>query len=265
MAPKRKLNGLTEPQSLKQTKLAFVAKLPQQELSAGETRTHADQQVTADENMAETAKPVANNSGIDSSQPASTSSALPPTEEIPKAVAQSSEKTATRKEGSILITKNIGDLFNAPDNSILIHACNCRGHWGGGIATAFRRHYPMAYKRHRMYCGSASSLNDLLGTAQLIAPCEKDGKKHYVACLFTSRRFGLAKDSPSDILAATETAMKDLMAQISKLSPQGMPVSEIRMCRINSGLFNVPWKETKELIQGIQVDGQDMHIVAWEL
>ena len=266
MALKRKLNGVTEPQSLKQTKLAFFTKLPQQKLSTGETRHHADQKVIADESMAETAEPVANNPGIDSNQQASTSSAMPPTEEIPKTVAESSEKTVTRQEGSILITEKIGDLFDAPDNSILIHACNCRGHWGSGIAAAFRRRYPMAYKKHRLYCGSARNTDDLLGTAQLIAPCEKrGGKKHYVACLFTSCRFGLAKDSPSDILAATEPAMKDLMAQISKLGPQGMPVSEVRMCHINSGLFNVPWKETKELIEGIQLDGQNVHAVAWDL
>lgn len=30
-------------------------------------------------------------------------------------------------------------------------------------------------------------------------------------------------------------------------------VEEIRMCKINSGLFNVPWETTKAVIEGIEV------------
>lgn len=30
-------------------------------------------------------------------------------------------------------------------------------------------------------------------------------------------------------------------------------ITEIRMCQINSGLFKVPWKKTKAVLEGIQV------------
>ncbi|KAK4904538.1 ADP-ribose 1''-phosphate phosphatase, partial [Elasticomyces elasticus] len=31
-----------------------------------------------------------------------------------------------------------GSLFDSPDGSALIHACNCMGVWGSGIANDFR-------------------------------------------------------------------------------------------------------------------------------
>ncbi|WEW54636.1 ADP-ribose 1''-phosphate phosphatase [Emydomyces testavorans] len=45
-----------------------------------------------------------------------------------------------------------GNLFDAPENAALIHACNCQGTWGKGIAETFRAKYPGAYRIYRAHC-----------------------------------------------------------------------------------------------------------------
>nr|KMM72344.1 hypothetical protein CPAG_08641 [Coccidioides posadasii RMSCC 3488] len=50
------------------------------------------------------------------------------------------------------ITETEGDLFDAPENTALIHACNCQGSWGKGIAETFRAKYPAAYRIYRSHC-----------------------------------------------------------------------------------------------------------------
>ncbi|PGG96280.1 ADP-ribose 1''-phosphate phosphatase [Helicocarpus griseus UAMH5409] len=52
-----------------------------------------------------------------------------------------------------VITEIEGDLFEvAPEGAALIHACNCQGSWGKGIAEAFREKYPAAYQIFRVHC-----------------------------------------------------------------------------------------------------------------
>ena len=105
-----------------------------------------------------------------------------------------------------------GDLFSAPRNSILVHACNTRGSWGAGIALAFRDRYPEQYQRYRAHCKAHGQA--LVGTCLLIP-----GDEHDVACLFTSRAYGKYKDTPAEILAATKTAVQDLMEQNIEKKP----------------------------------------------
>lgn len=152
------------------------------------------------------------------------------------------------------IIDKVGDLFTAPDNAVLIHACNCVGSWGAGIAAAFKQKYPVAYRIHNAHCKSKKPEN-LVNTAQLISPSEKQGRKHWVGCLFTSVRFGKRRDSPEQILKATKPAMEALMAQIKEQIEKGREIGEVRMCQINSGLFAVPWEKSKESIETIEVDG----------
>ncbi|KLJ09960.1 hypothetical protein EMPG_14626, partial [Blastomyces silverae] len=51
-----------------------------------------------------------------------------------------------------IITEIEGDLFDAPEGTALIHACNCQGSWGKGIAQVFREKYPAAYQIFRAHC-----------------------------------------------------------------------------------------------------------------
>ena len=158
------------------------------------------------------------------------------------------------------VVEKVGDLFDAPDEAVLIHACNCIGSWGAGIAAAFKMRYPEAFIEYRQHCRS-NEVENLNGSALLIPPLEEDGPKHFIGCLFTSRRPGKGRDSPEEILENTETAMVDLMQQIA-LKPE---ISEIRMCHINSGLFNVPWENTKSLIEKLNFKDENVPrtISAW--
>ncbi|KAM7182693.1 hypothetical protein V8F33_014098 [Rhypophila sp. PSN 637] len=198
----------------------------------------------------------------------------------------------TRPGQLIRITDIQGDLFSAPPNTVLIHACNAIGSWGGGIALAFRKSYPEAFKIYNAHCKRYSSdPRKLVGTALLIPPpplpsrtaaassgpvtggkgkgkfaasmsalANEARKQHWIGCLFTSKAYGKGRDSPRDILRATSPAMGHLMRLISKertnsKTSGGDGPGEIRMCQINSGLFDVPWKDTKRVVA--EMTGED--------
>lgn len=150
-------------------------------------------------------------------------------------------------EGFSQIKEYIGDLFAAPNDSVLIHACNTAGSWGGGIAVAFRERYPEAYQLYNEYCTKHYNVKTNpvpTGTCLLIPPVETEpgALKHWIACLFTSAKYGKAKDPPYMILQHTGPAFKDLLIQL-KVQPT---MEQLRMCKINAGLFAVPWEETKK-------------------
>ncbi len=189
-----------------------------------------------------------------------------PEEEAPQAVPQStpplkSPPTTTTTTTRIRITDRFGDLFTTTTTTptLLIHACNTVGSWGGGIAAAFRARYPAAYKVYRAHC-LQSTPNQLVGTALLIPPQENGNRQqqHYIGCLFTSRKYGRAVDSPEQILRATGPAMRELMRCIVE---EGVVFGEVRMCRINSGLFNVPWGRSKGAIEGLELG--EGEVPAW--
>ncbi|GAB7343265.1 hypothetical protein MBLNU457_1321t1 [Dothideomycetes sp. NU457] len=149
-----------------------------------------------------------------------------------------------------------GDLFAAPPNTLLVHACNSKGHWGKGIALAFRQNYPNAFSQNEACCKSRPT-DEIPGAALLIPPADnlpKD-KRHFVGCLFTSLSMGRAKDQPATILANTGPAMSDLLRQVAEWNADDheAKVERIWMCRINSGLFNVPWDDTKRVLETVQV------------
>jgi ADP-ribose 1''-phosphate phosphatase len=138
------------------------------------------------------------------------------------------------------VTTIKGNLFDAPKGSIIIHACNTKGVWGSGIAKSFAVKYNGAYNVYRAACLSKGSA--LLGTCLLIPT-----HNHVVACLFTSKSYGHFVDKPAMILNSTETALADLIKQ----NVGNLP---LHTCKINSGLFNVPWRDTKALLKAT---GQD--------
>ncbi|KAF2838926.1 hypothetical protein M501DRAFT_919038, partial [Patellaria atrata CBS 101060] len=152
------------------------------------------------------------------------------------------------------IVEKTGDIFDAPPNSVIIHACNCKGHWGAGIAAAFKSHYPEAHKIHASYCTHCPDKLAPIGTAQLIPPVDGEANniKHYVGCLYTSTYYGRKKDSPSKILENTGPAMEHLLELIEN-AKQKVEVGEVRMCKINSGLFKVPWEKTRKMLEGLDV------------
>jgi ADP-ribose 1''-phosphate phosphatase len=136
------------------------------------------------------------------------------------------------------VTYITGDLFLAPPNSILIHACNTLGSWGAGIALAFRSKFPDAFEIYKAHC-KAHSNEELIGTCLVIRSREGG---HDIACLFTSRAYGRRKDPPEEILNATRGAIKDLQRQ----NDEG---KALHACRINSGKFAVPWALTAAILE----------------
>ena len=169
---------------------------------------------------------------------------------------------------TLTLTYHTGDIFAAPPQTLLIHACNTQGSWGAGIAAAFRTHYPQAYKRYRAYCISSHnpSTNPVrTGTCLLIPPCETDPdrQKHWIGCLFTSAKYGKGKDKPNVILANTGPAMRELLEQFKE---EGGDDKEVRMCKINSARFGVEWKRTVEVLEGIRVeDGWVGDVEVWSI
>lgn len=137
-------------------------------------------------------------------------------------------------------------LFDAPRHSVLVHACNARGSWSGGIALAFKSRYPDAYTTYRDHC-LARTAATLVGTTQLI----RTHDQKWIACLFTSDRGGGSCDSSDRILRATRSALKDLVRQVRDLN-HDVPV--VAACKFNSGIFAVPWEKTAAVIAEVGID-----------
>ncbi|PSK46064.1 hypothetical protein B9Z65_5032 [Elsinoe australis] len=178
----------------------------------------------------------------------------------PPVIDDEASSAADKEDGSALIkiVEVEGDLFSAPPNTVLVHACNCKGVWGNGIAKAFRIRYPGAYKICGAHC-NRSQKAELPGTALLIEPQTNDKDKHFVGNLFTSKSYGRTKDSPDIILKNTDAAMRDLLGQIAAYNDgkEANRIERIWMCKINSGLFNVPWKHSKALLSDLKVPERD--------
>lgn len=157
---------------------------------------------------------------------------------------------------TFVVKDRVGDIFDAPDGAVIIHACNCMGSWSAGIAAAFKQRYPKAFSNYALHCEQKTP-SSLWGTALLIPPMETKGPRHYVGCVFTSRRYGRGKDSSTQILAKTGPAMEDLVEMMRRSTAKDT-ITEIRICQINSGLFSVPWKKSKAIIKELVVGDGDL-------
>ena len=88
--------------------------------------------------------------------------------------------------------------------------------------------------------------------------------KHFIGCLFTSAHYGRRRDSPRSILNATVPAMVDLLRKVREWNAAceaGEEVREVRMCKVNSGLFGVPWGETRRVLGEIDVGRSVVKVV----
>ncbi|KAL5385767.1 hypothetical protein DPSP01_004549 [Paraphaeosphaeria sporulosa] len=164
---------------------------------------------------------------------------------------------STSSEDSSGLQERVGDLFDAPDDVVLVHACNTQGSWGAGIAKEFRRRYPMAFSLYQEHClANHHPKSDPVptGSCLLIPPSEErpGSRRHWVACLFTSEKYGRSKDSQARILANTPLAFRHLLHLLRRQAREiGSAIQEIRMCQINSGLFAVEWENTRMLLEAV--------------
>ncbi|KAJ9605967.1 ADP-ribose 1''-phosphate phosphatase [Cladophialophora chaetospira] len=143
-----------------------------------------------------------------------------------------------------------GDVKNAPDRAVIVHAVNCQGVWGYGIAKELKKMCPVAYEIYRAYCQQAKRPADIVGHCLLIPPQPSDyqrkrklklkGAKNsvhsdvtiplprrWIACLFTSIGYGKpnmkannpGKDIPPNILSYTREALEDLRLRLEEFCP----------------------------------------------
>ena len=164
---------------------------------------------------------------------------------------------------TLTLTYHAGDIFDAPPQTLLIHACNTQGVWGSGIAKAFKDDYPKAHVIYRDFCTKEHLLKSRpvpTGTALLIPPVDV-GKRHWIGCLFTSVKYGKGKDKLDVIVENTKPAM-EMLFELVKMAGR---VETVRMCKINSGAFGVKWERTEGELEGIVVREAWMESVeVWE-
>ncbi|KAK6458776.1 ADP-ribose 1''-phosphate phosphatase [Scheffersomyces xylosifermentans] len=169
-----------------------------------------------------------------------------------------------------------GDLLgHIPTNpkavSILAHACNCHGSWGGGIANVIRRKFPSTYSPYSRHCQDLGcDPSKLLGTS-IVIPSESTDSGNikglppkYIACLFTSD----FSESSGEIVGYTEKAVKELLRQLEELRSEVSLESEpdgrlvVNMPKINAGIFNVPWEKTEAVLK--KVEGVQFNVYVFE-
>jgi ADP-ribose 1''-phosphate phosphatase len=183
---------------------------------------------------------------------------------------QQNKSSTSPSSNHITLTHHQADLFTAPPLTLLCHATNAQGTWGAGIAAAFKKHYAAAFKIYATHCAKWPT-HTLLGTTLLIPPQNNSFSKtereanHWIGCLFTSERKGKGKGSKESILEATGDAVRDLVRRVKDVNEDAAgskggggssrtAIASVRMCKINSGLFGVPWWATCAVVEGIEVE-----------
>ena len=171
-------------------------------------------------------------------------------------MASTADVTSTR---TVTVLERQADLFTAPKGTVLLHSCNTLGRWGAGIAKVLKTKYPHAYDANVAYCQQDGPT---LGTALLVPRADDQG--HFVGCLFTSAGVGRRKSPQTAILKHTKAAMGDLLGQIAEWNASHEEkVERLWMCKINSGLFKVPWAKSKAVLEKIELpDELDLEVVA---
>jgi len=154
-------------------------------------------------------------------------------------------------------------LAGIPDTAMIVHACNCRGIWGAGVAAQLEKQYPHAFKAHQEYCHQED--NDDLGRSMAIF---HPGPT--IGCLFTRAGYGKITEREEKIgyekavLQATETAMTSMLEGMSKQLQSGdlrfKNITEIRMPMINNGHFGIEWDKTAKVLTGITMPAPLQHL-----
>jgi ADP-ribose 1''-phosphate phosphatase len=206
-------------------------------------------------------------------QDSSTDSETTKEPKLKNAITTTPKTPTSTSANHITLTNHQGDLFTAPPLTLLCHATNAQGTWGAGIAAAFKKHYPAAFKIYATHCAKWPT-HTLLGTTLLIPPQNNSFSKtereanHWIGCLFTSERKGKGKGSKESILEATGDAVRDLVRRVKNANEDAAgskggasnrtAIASVRMCKINSGLFGVPWEATCAVLEGIEVEEGDL-------
>lgn len=148
------------------------------------------------------------------------------------------------RKGDMLKNMNTEDIF--------VHACNCKGVWGRGIAKQFKSEFSDAFEQYRNFC--------MMPDTRPGDACIVEERGYQIGCLITSNGYGKLTDDPKKIIVNTHRAVIDLLDQIK--------TSEVRIQSnvFNSGLFGVPWKHTQKVLERIGLTTQrDIYWTVWDL
>lgn len=152
-------------------------------------------------------------------------------------------------------------LFDAPTESVIIHACNSQGVWGSGIAKPFKEKYPYSYDDYHKFCLLANKeRGTACGRANLSSFDNRE--PHWVGWIVTSHNYGDKKDSPELIKIQTTMALMELCKKIYLAHPkEDNPVIYVYSNKFNSGLFNVPWQDSELILNTVLKDFNRIHWV----
>ncbi|KAL8822101.1 MAG: hypothetical protein Q9191_007156 [Dirinaria sp. TL-2023a] len=142
-----------------------------------------------------------------------------------------------------------------------VDSSNARGAWGKGVAEEFKRRFPSAYVEYHDWCNprevDQETLRNwqqtLLGDAKLTTVSHesdprkiKEGDHWHIATLIVSESWGRGRSEKAPMLRYTGNALEDLNHQLSGRGLNNAPVFAVRL---NSGLFGVPWEETRAVLR----------------
>ncbi len=130
-------------------------------------------------------------------------------------------------------------LFEAPEGSLLVHACNLQGVWGSGIAKEFKERYPRSFKEYEMEC-----FRHLINVGDYLVSNQEN--KRNVISLITSFDYGKKVDSPAAILVNTTLALNSMANDY--FTDHDYP-PKFYSNKFNSGMFKVPWERTEEILK----------------
>lgn len=145
-------------------------------------------------------------------------------------------------------------LFDAPKESVIVHACNSQGVWGSGIAKPFKERYPHSYEDYSNFCKMA---NEERGTACGRAALSSFhvSEPHWVGWIVTSHHYASQKDSPELIKIQTTMALMELCKKIYMGHDQEKyPTIDVYSNKFNSGLFAVPWEDSELILKTVLKD-----------
>lgn len=139
-------------------------------------------------------------------------------------------------------------LFDAPEGSLLVHACNSQGKWGRGIAAAFRDLYPESYVEYARFCERMKiHYGSAVGHAYITAGENERG----VGCIVTSHHYSPElKDSVEVIKINTVLALNNLLEQVQVyIDDDNFEGGAVYSNKFNSGLFGVPWEDSALILE----------------
>lgn len=151
-----------------------------------------------------------------------------------------------------------GSLFDAPEGSILVHACNAQGMWGSGIAKQFAERFPVSYEDYKTICSMPQ-----FEVGQGFVLSRENGQR--IGCLITSGNYGQLRDPKDVILKNTRSALRDLLGLTGKLNCWIGEDEQIHSCKFNAGLFGVPWEETEKILLDVMNEARYNKVwTVWE-